>query len=65
MGDGQDEDAYLNRQPHFRDYQRFFVYENGVHFINTYRYLASEIRDAYKAVYESAAKNAPCRAALV
>ena len=47
MGDGWGDDAYLNRQPYFRDYPRLLVYENGVHFIDTYRYLAGEVRDVY------------------
>ena len=47
MGDGWGEDAYLGRQPYFRDYPRLLVYENGVHFIDTYRFLAGEIRDVY------------------
>jgi len=47
MGDGWGDDAYLDRQPYFRDYPRLLVYENGVHFIDTYRYLAGEIRDVY------------------
>lgn len=47
MGDGWGQDAYLDRQPYFRDYPRLLVYENGVHFIDTYRYLAGEIRDVY------------------
>ncbi|MHC4568249.1 MAG: Gfo/Idh/MocA family protein [Planctomycetota bacterium] len=33
--------------PYFRDYPRLLVYENGVHFIDTYRYLAGEIREVY------------------
>ena len=47
MGDGWGEDAYLNRQPYFRDYPRLLVYENGIHFIDTYRYLAGEISRVY------------------
>lgn len=43
MGDGWGEDAYLPRQPYFRDYPRMLVYETGVHFIDTFRYLAGEI----------------------
>ncbi|MEA3225475.1 MAG: Gfo/Idh/MocA family oxidoreductase, partial [Planctomycetota bacterium] len=39
MGDGWGQDAYLDRQPYFRDYPRLLVYENGVHFIDPYRYL--------------------------
>jgi predicted dehydrogenase len=44
MGDGWGPTAYIPRQPYFRDYPRLLVYENGVHFIDTYRYLAGEIR---------------------
>lgn len=43
MGDGWGANAYIPRQPYFRDYPRLLVYENGVHFIDTYRYLAGEI----------------------
>lgn len=43
MGDGWGQNAYIPRQPYFRDYPRLLVYENGVHFIDTYRYLAGEI----------------------
>jgi predicted dehydrogenase len=47
MGDGWGEDAYLKRQPYFREYPRLLVYETGVHFIDTFRYLAGEIRCVY------------------
>jgi len=47
MGDGWGRDAYLDRQPYFRDYPRLLVYENGVHFIDTYRYLGGEIARVY------------------
>ncbi len=47
MGDGWGDDAYLDRQPYFRDYARLLVYENGVHFIDTYRYLVGEIKEVY------------------
>lgn len=43
LGDGWGDDAYLARQPYFRDYPRLFVYETGVHFIDTFRYLAGEV----------------------
>lgn len=42
MGDGWGEEAYLARQPFFRDYLRLLVYETGVHFIDTFRYLLGE-----------------------
>jgi predicted dehydrogenase len=43
MGDGWGENAYIPRQPYFRDYPRMLVYETGVHFIDTFRFLAGEI----------------------
>ncbi len=42
-GDGWGEDAYIPRQPYFREYPRLLVYETGVHFIDTFRFLAGEI----------------------
>lgn len=43
MGDGWQEDAYLARQPFFRTYPRLLVYETGVHFLDTFRFLGGEI----------------------
>jgi predicted dehydrogenase len=43
MGDGWGENAYIPRQPYFREYPKLLVYETGVHFIDTFRYLAGEI----------------------
>ncbi|MBC8132141.1 MAG: Gfo/Idh/MocA family oxidoreductase [Deltaproteobacteria bacterium] len=47
MGDGWPADAYLARQPFFRDYPRLLIYETGVHFIDTFRYLLGEIDTVY------------------
>lgn len=47
MGDGWGENAYLDRQPFFRDYPRLLVYETGVHFIDTFRYLLGEVLEVY------------------
>lgn len=47
MGDGWPEDAYLARQPFFREYPRLLVYETGVHFIDTFRFLAGELTSVY------------------
>lgn len=47
MGDGWGEDAYLARQPFFRDYPRLLIYETGVHFIDTFRYLVGEVESVY------------------
>lgn len=46
-GDGWGEDAYLERQPFFRHYPRLLVYETGVHFIDTFRYLFGEVVEVY------------------
>jgi D-apiose dehydrogenase len=43
MGDGWGADAYLARQPFFRDYPRLLFYETGVHFIDTFRFLLGEV----------------------
>lgn len=42
-GDGSGPDAYLQRQPYFRTMPRLLVHETGVHFIDTFRYLAGEV----------------------
>ncbi|MGC9342226.1 MAG: Gfo/Idh/MocA family protein [Bacteroidales bacterium] len=47
MGDGWGENAYIPRQPYFRNYPRFLVYENGIHFIDTFRYLFGEVNEVY------------------
>lgn len=47
MGDGWGDDAYLARQPYFRDYKKLLIYETGVHFIDTFRYHAGEVTSAY------------------
>lgn len=47
MGDGWGENAYIPRQPYFRDYPRFLIYENGIHFIDTFRYLFGEVKEVY------------------
>ena len=46
-GDGWPEDAYLSRQPFFREYPRLLVYETAVHFIDTFRFLLGEITQVY------------------
>ena len=42
-GDGWQPDAYMARQPYFRDMPKFLIFETGVHFIDTFRYLGGEI----------------------
>jgi D-apiose dehydrogenase len=43
MGDGWGDQAYLGRQPYFRTMPRLLVHETGIHFVDTFRYLAGEI----------------------
>jgi 3-isopropylmalate dehydrogenase len=47
LGDGWARDAYLARQPFFRDYPRLLVFETGVHFLDTFRFLGGEIDSVY------------------
>ncbi len=47
MGDGWGTDAYLDRQPYFRNMPRLLVYETGIHFIDTFRYLFGEVNSVY------------------
>ncbi|MEM9228361.1 MAG: Gfo/Idh/MocA family oxidoreductase [Pseudomonadota bacterium] len=46
-GDGQGEEAYLDRQPYFRDMPRFLIRETGIHFIDVFRYLLGEPEAVY------------------
>jgi predicted dehydrogenase len=46
-GDGWGPDAYLARQPFFRGYPRLLVYETGVHFIDTFRFLLGEVSSVF------------------
>ncbi|MEO0619916.1 MAG: Gfo/Idh/MocA family oxidoreductase [Pseudomonadota bacterium] len=43
-GDGQNANAYLDRQPYFRTMERFLVHETAIHWIDTFRYLFGEIK---------------------
>lgn len=46
-GDGWPADAYMERQPFFRNYPRLLIYETGVHFLDTFRYLLGEPASIY------------------
>jgi D-apiose dehydrogenase len=50
MGDGWGDEAYLARQPFFRDYPRLLIYETGVHFIDTFRFLLGEVASVTAAI---------------
>ena len=43
LGDGWQPDAYLQRQPYFRTMPRLLIFETGVHFIDTFRFLLGEV----------------------
>jgi predicted dehydrogenase len=46
-GDGQGNDAYLDRQPYFQKMERFLVHETAVHWIDTFRYLLGEPKSVF------------------
>lgn len=46
-GDGWQHDAYISRQPYFREMPRLLIFETGVHFVDTFRYVAGEIDGVY------------------
>jgi len=41
-GDGRGPDAYLARQPYFQTMPRLLIHETGIHYLDTFRYLAGE-----------------------
>lgn len=47
MGDGWPQDAYQSRQPFFREYPRLLIYETGIHFLDTFRFLGGEVSSVY------------------
>lgn len=46
-GDGQGMDAYLDRQPYFREMKRFLIHETAVHWVDTFRFLLGEPTAVY------------------
>jgi predicted dehydrogenase len=46
-GDGQGPRAYLDRQPYFQQMPQFLVKETAIHWIDTFRYLAGEVKAVY------------------
>jgi len=47
MGDGWQSNAYLERQPYFRNMPRLLIYETGIHMIDTLRYYFGEPLSIY------------------
>jgi len=50
QGDGWGEKAYLGRQPYFRTMPRLLLHETGVHYIDTFRFLAGEITEVFAVI---------------
>jgi predicted dehydrogenase len=46
-GDGQGNDAYMDRQPYFQTMPRLLIHETGVHWIDTFRYLLGDPISVY------------------
>ncbi len=46
-GDGWQENAYMDRQPYFRQMPRLLIFETGVHFVDTFRFLMGEIQGVF------------------
>lgn len=46
-GDGQGENAYLDRQPYFRTMPKLLMHETGVHYIDTFKYLLGGAETVY------------------
>lgn len=51
-GDGQGSDAYLDRQPYFREMPRLLIHETGVHYIDVFRYLFGEATHVYADLHQ-------------
>lgn len=47
MGDGWQDNAYMDRQPYFRNMEKLLIYETGIHFIDVFRYLGGTITKVY------------------
>lgn len=47
MGDGWQEDAYMGRQPYFREMKKLLMYETGIHFIDVFQFLCGPIIEVY------------------
>jgi predicted dehydrogenase len=46
-GDGQGDNAYLDRQPYFQQMKKFLIRETGIHFIDVFRFLAGEVHSVW------------------
>ena len=46
-GDGRGEEAYLGRQPYFRQMPKLLIHETAIHFIDVFRYLFGDINTVW------------------
>jgi predicted dehydrogenase len=46
-GDGQGSDAYLDRQPYFREMPELLIHETGVHYVDVFRFLLGNATHVY------------------
>ncbi|KGT88704.1 Gfo/Idh/MocA family protein [Enterobacter cancerogenus] len=49
-GDGRGEDAYLSRQPYFRQMKQFLIHETAIHFIDVFRFLFGDITSVWSSL---------------
>lgn len=47
MGDGWQKNAYIDRQPYFREMEQLLMYETGIHLIDVLRYFGGDIISVY------------------
>jgi predicted dehydrogenase len=47
LGDGWGDNPYSPRQPFFRSYPRLLIFETGVHFIDTFRFIFGEVASVF------------------
>ncbi len=52
-GDGNGENAYLERQPYFQTMERFLIHETGIHWIDVFRFLFGEPEAIYADLWRS------------
>ncbi len=42
-GDGQGADAYMERQPYFKQMEQFLIHETAIHYVDVFRFLFGEV----------------------
>lgn len=52
-GDGIGLQAYMERQPYFREMERFLIHETGIHWIDVFRYLFGAPSEIFAELWQS------------